>query len=93
MNKKDIKKYPFGKYNLEPIIVIIKSLVLLIMCSITMFSAIKQVIIGGSNVEEGFALGYSLISSIGCVEKIEHISNFHIGVFLLNSNVSNNLET
>ena len=66
INKSDINKYPFGKCNLEPIIVIFKSLILLVMCSITMFSAIKQVINGGNNVDEGFALGYALISSIGC---------------------------
>lgn len=66
INKSDINKYPFGKCNLEPIIVIIKSLILLVMCSVTMFSAIKQVINGGNNVDEGFALGYALISSIGC---------------------------
>ncbi|MGN0027094.1 MAG: cation diffusion facilitator family transporter [Clostridium sp.] len=66
INKKDVNKYPFGKCNLEPIIVIIKSLVLLIMCSITMLSSIKQVINGGNDVEEGFAIGYALISSIGC---------------------------
>lgn len=66
INKTDINKYPFGKCNLEPIIVILKSLVLLIMCSITMLSAIKQIFNGGNNVEEGFALGYALISSIGC---------------------------
>lgn len=66
INKKDFKNYPFGKSTLEPVIVIIKSLVLLIMCSITLFSAINQVINGGNNVEEGFALGYALISSIGC---------------------------
>lgn len=66
INKKDFRNYPFGKSTLEPIIVIIKSLVLLIMCSITLFSAVKQVINGGNNVEEGFALGYALISSIGC---------------------------
>ncbi|MDV4149632.1 cation transporter [Clostridium sp. AL.422] len=66
INKKDIIKYPFGKCNVEPIIVIVKSLVLLIMCSITMLSAIKQVMNGGNNVEEGFALGYALISSVGC---------------------------
>lgn len=66
INKKDVNKYPFGKCNLEPIIVIVKSLVLLLMCSITMFSAIMKVIHGGNNVEEGFALAYSLISSIGC---------------------------
>ena len=66
INKSDINKYPFGKCNLEPIIVIFKSLILLVMCSVTMFSAIKQVINGGNNVDEGFALGYALISSIGC---------------------------
>lgn len=66
INKKDLKKYPFGKYNLEPIIVIVKSIVLLLMCSISMLSAIRQVFNGGNNVEEGFALSYALISSIGC---------------------------
>lgn len=67
INKKDSNKYPFGKYNLEPIIVIIKSLVLLIMCLLTMYSAILNILSGGNDVEEGFALGYSLISSIGCI--------------------------
>lgn len=66
INKKDFKNYPFGKFTLEPVIVIIKSIVLLIMCSITLFSAVKQVLNGGNNVEEGFALGYALISSVGC---------------------------
>ncbi|MBD7915934.1 cation transporter [Clostridium sp. Sa3CUN1] len=66
INKKDFKNYPFGKYNLEPIIVIVKSIVLLLMCSISMLSAIRQVFNGGNNVEEGFALSYALISSIGC---------------------------
>ena len=66
INKKDFKNYPFGKSTLEPIIVIIKSIVLLIMCLISLFSAITQVLNGGNNVEEGFALGYALISSVGC---------------------------
>lgn len=66
INKKDFKNYPFGKSTLEPILVIIKSLVLLIMCSITMFSAIRQVFNGGNSVDEGFALWYSIISSVGC---------------------------
>lgn len=66
INKKDFKNYPFGKSTLEPVIVIIKSIVLLIMCLISLFSAITQVLNGGNNVEEGFALGYALISSVGC---------------------------
>ncbi len=66
INKSDFKNYPFGKATLEPMIVIIKSLVLLIMCVITMLSSIKQVLNGGNDVEAGFALGYALISSVGC---------------------------
>ncbi|WP_300383320.1 cation transporter [Clostridium sp.] len=66
INKRDFKKYPFGKANMEPLIVIIKSIVLLIMCSFSMFSAISEIINGGNDVEVGFALAYSLISSIGC---------------------------
>lgn len=66
INKRDFKKYPFGKANMEPLIVIVKSLVLLIMCSISMISAINQILNGGNDIEVGFALTYSLISSIGC---------------------------
>ena len=66
INKSDFENYPFGKATLEPMLVIIKSLVLLVMCIITMFSSIKQVLNGGNDVEAGFALGYALISSVGC---------------------------
>ena len=66
INKSDFKNNPFGKATLEPMLVIIKSLVLLIMCVITMLSSIKQVLNGGNDVEAGFALGYALISSVGC---------------------------
>ena len=67
INKRDFKKYPFGKANMEPLIVIIKSIVLLIMCCISVVSSINKIVNGGSNIEVGFALAYSLISSVGCV--------------------------
>lgn len=66
INKNDFNNYPFGKATLEPLLVIIKSLVLLITCSINMISSIKEILNGGNDVEAGFALGYALISSIGC---------------------------
>lgn len=66
INKNDFKKYPFGKAMLEPILVIIKSLVLLITCIINMFSSMKEILNGGNDVSAEFALGYALISSIGC---------------------------
>lgn len=66
INKTDFNKYPFGKSALEPILVIVKSLVLLVMCLITLSNAVKEVLAGGNNVDATFALGYALISSIGC---------------------------
>lgn len=66
INKTDVNKYPFGKSALEPILVIVKSVVLLIMCLITLSNAVKEIMAGGNNVDASFALGYALISSIGC---------------------------
>lgn len=64
--KKDKINFPFGKKALEPIVVAFKSIVLIIMCSITLNNAIKTVVTGGNPVDVGFALGYSIISVIGC---------------------------
>lgn len=66
INKSDFDNYPFGKAMLEPILVIIKSLVLFIICIINIFSSMQEVLKGGKDVSAGFALGYALISSIGC---------------------------
>ncbi|GAB6169909.1 hypothetical protein JCM1393_23690 [Clostridium carnis] len=66
IGKTDSEKYPFGKTNLEPILVLVKSLVLLIMCTVTMTNAVKAVLSGGNKVEVGFAIGYAIISSVGC---------------------------
>jgi len=67
INKKDMEKFPFGKAVLEPLLVIFKSLVLLFMCTSSLVSSLNQILSGGNEVETGFALVYSLISSIGCI--------------------------
>lgn len=67
INKSDAEKYPFGKAILEPILVGVKSLVLIIMCTITMLDAVDAIMIGGNAVDAGFAIGYSIISSVGCL--------------------------
>lgn len=66
ISKNDFKRYPFGKAALEPIIVIIKSIVLLGMCLITLSNAVKEVLAGGNNVDAGFAMFYAIVSSVGC---------------------------
>lgn len=67
INKNDFENYPFGKYIVEPLLVIFKSTILLMTCSYTMLSSVKEIINGGNLVNEEVALGYSLISSIGCM--------------------------
>ena len=66
IEKKDDGKFPFGKGMLEPITVAFKSLVLIIMCSMTLLNAIKELFNGGNQIDTNSALGYSLVSSIGC---------------------------
>lgn len=66
ISKKDADKFPFGKHMLEPIVIAFKSLVIAYMCLSSFIGAIKQIVLGGNEVEYGFALVYALISVIGC---------------------------
>lgn len=66
INKNDKVNFPFGKKALEPIVVAFKSIVLIIMCLITLSNAIKTILNGGNAVDTGFALTYSIISVVGC---------------------------
>ena len=66
IEKKDDGKFPFGKGMLEPITVAFKSIVLIVMCSMTLLNAIKELFNGGNQIDTNSALGYSLVSSIGC---------------------------
>ena len=66
INKKDYENYPFGKRMIEPLIVIIKSLAIFIMCIYSLTGSIKDLINGGNEVQYGYALIYALISTLGC---------------------------
>ena len=66
INKKDYEMYPFGKKMIEPLIVIIKSLAIFIMCIYSLTGSIKDLINGGNEVQYGYALIYALVSTLGC---------------------------
>ncbi|EGT3616663.1 cation transporter [Clostridium perfringens] len=66
ISKKDYEKYPFGKRMVEPLIVIIKSLAILIMCMYSLTGAVKDLLSGGNEVGYGYALIYAIISTLGC---------------------------
>ena len=64
--KKELDKYPFGKYILEPLVISLKSLIIGGMCLYSLIGAIQDIVNGGNSVEYGSALIYSIVSVIGC---------------------------
>lgn len=66
MSKRDDEKYPFGKRMIEPVIIIIKSLAIFIMCIYSLSGALVDFLSGGNEVQYGFALVYAVISTVGC---------------------------
>ena len=67
ISKNDFEKFPFGKRVLEPITVAFNSIVLTVMCSITFINSAKEILRGGKAVDAELALGYSIISILGCL--------------------------
>ena len=66
MAKRDFEKFPFGKHILEPIVISIKSLIIIIMCLYSLMQAIAIILSGGNNLEISLVLIYSIVSVIGC---------------------------
>ena len=66
MAKKELYKYPFGKYILEPLVISLKSLIIGGMCLYSLIGAIQDIVNGGNSVEYGSALIYSIVSVVGC---------------------------
>ena len=66
MAKRDFEKFPFGKHILEPIVISIKSLIIIIMCLYSLMQAIAIILSGGNDLEFGLALIYSIVSVVGC---------------------------
>lgn len=64
--KKDFEKFPFGKHVLEPIIISIKSIVIAVMCLISLKNAVFEILAGGNPVDTSRALVYAIISTVGC---------------------------
>lgn len=61
------KKFPFGKYILEPLVISINSVVIIIMCLVSLVDAIKVLVGGGNAVSPGLAIVYSVVSTVGSI--------------------------
>ncbi|MBF7097197.1 cation diffusion facilitator family transporter [Alkalibacter mobilis] len=67
MFKKDNKRYPFGKDIAEPLTIIIKYSILIILVGYSFISALSTIFSGGSEISLGPALVYSVIGSFICL--------------------------
>ncbi len=67
IGKKDHKRYPFGKDIVEPLVIILKYSVILILVAVSLAGAIVSIFNGGREVALGSALIYSGVGSFACL--------------------------
>lgn len=56
------KNFKFNKYSLEPLVIIFSSIILLYMCIISIKGSMLDIISGGSEVEVGLAIVFSIVN-------------------------------
>jgi len=66
MKKQDFERFPYGKEMIEPIIILVKFLVITILCLFSFFSGFSTILSGGQEVNATSGVLYSLIASFGC---------------------------
>jgi len=60
------KNFPFGRAQLEPMVIVVQSLVLLVVCTKAFSSAISSLFSGGQEMNNLSGMGYAAIGVIGC---------------------------
>ncbi|WP_350343136.1 cation transporter [Proteinivorax tanatarense] len=65
-SKNDWRKYPFGKAIVEPLVIMVKYVVIAIMVSLSFIFALYAVFTGGRDINVDLGTLYSLISTIIC---------------------------
>lgn len=66
MSKNDWKQFPFGKTEIEPLVIIFKYTIILILVVVSFSGAFISLFRGGRNVQVDIAFIYSIIGTIGC---------------------------
>ena len=61
------EKFQFGKYQLEPLFIIVRSLMMITFITYSIINSILVIVGGGIEIAAGWALVYASISLIGCL--------------------------
>ncbi|MCZ0703229.1 cation diffusion facilitator family transporter [Natronobacillus azotifigens] len=75
MRTADWKNYPFGKDKIEPLVVLLKYFVILLLVVASLFSAIVAIFSGGREIAVGIALQYSFVATVLCVGTTIYLKN------------------
>lgn len=67
MQKRDEKKYPFGKSAVEPLVIILKYAILLTVVVYSMGIAIQSILQGGTIINIDIAFLYALVGAVACL--------------------------
>ncbi|WP_040211130.1 cation diffusion facilitator family transporter [Clostridium polynesiense] len=74
ISKSDYNRFPFGKVMIEPLVILVKSLALFILCVYALLGSVMELLSGGNSVNYNSALIYAFISTIGCTVVYLYIS-------------------
>ncbi|KKB41671.1 cation diffusion facilitator family transporter [Bacillus thermotolerans] len=66
LKKEDQAHFPYGKESIEPLVVIIKSVIISVLCLLAIISSVSEIAAGGREVVLSHALGYAAFSTAGC---------------------------
>ncbi|MBS9524841.1 cation diffusion facilitator family transporter [Litoribacter ruber] len=77
IQKYDFKRFPFGKEMLEPIIILLKNVVIIILCVFAFFNAVASILSGGQMIDPGMSALYALLATIGCLLVYRYLERRH----------------
>ena len=59
-------KFPFGRAQMEPMVVVVQSIALIVICTKAFSSAIDSLFSGGQEINNVSGMGYAVIGAAGC---------------------------
>ena len=67
ITKGDDERFPFGRAQMEPLTVALKSLVITLLCALAFTNALISLFSGGSDINALSAVAYALVATTGCL--------------------------
>lgn len=85
VTKSEDELFPFGRSQLEPVLIVFKATVIIALCLVSLAGAVRTLLEGGNYTDPGRAMVYAVLSTASCIGTLWYIkkSNRSIGSELL----------